>query len=205
MEGLNFIFSIIVLIMSVVAHELSHGYAADALGDPTARLAGRLTLNPLKHLDPIGSFLVPTISYFLGGFIFGWAKPVPYNPYNLERRRLGEIVVAGAGAFTNFMLAVFFGLIIRFAPEGILPEPFLELAGLVVLVNIILAIFNLIPIPPLDGSKILFALLPFRFHALQESLERFALPLVIIVAFFLWQFFLPLVALVFSALTGGPL
>ena len=201
MQEIEFIFGIAILIMSVVAHELSHGYAAEALGDPTARLAGRLTINPLKHLDPIGSVIVPTLSFWLGGFIFGWAKPVPYNPYNLSPRRAGEIVVAAAGAFTNIVLALIFGMLIRFGADA-LPVPFVDLAATVVFINIILAFFNLIPIPPLDGSKVLFGLLPFRFHAVQEFLERYALLLLLVFAFFLWQFFLPFVLFLFSFVTG---
>jgi Zn-dependent protease len=201
MDPLSFIFAIIVLIMSVIAHELSHGYAAEMLGDPTARLSGRLTLNPLKHLDPIGSLVVPALSYLLGGFIFGWAKPVPYNPYNLRKGKLGEAIVAGAGIFTNIVLAVFFSLLIRFFGESF-SGAFLQIVSLVVLINIVLAIFNLIPIPPLDGSKLLFSVLPFSMHSLEENLERFSLPLLLFVVFFLWQFLTPIIFFVFDHLTG---
>ena len=149
--------------MSVVIHEVSHGYAALALGDPTAKYQGRLTLNPISHLDPIGSFFVPLIGYFAGRFIVGWAKPVPFNPYNLRNQRWGEALVAVAGPISNIALAILFGLTIRFLPEYInISQSFLNLASSVVLINIILAIFNLIPIPPLDGSKILFAFLPYN-------------------------------------------
>ena len=128
-----------------------------AFGDPTARLAGRLTLNPTKHLDPVGSFLVPVATYLLGGFIIGWAKPVPYNPYNLHPQKLGTAVVAGAGIFANFIIAFVFGLLIRFAePLGIASEAFFTIAGMIVFINLLLGIFNLVPIPPLDGSKLLF-------------------------------------------------
>src|SRR3990167_11078259 len=102
----EFIFQIAILIMSVVIHEVSHGYAASFLGDQTAKYQGRLTLNPLKHLDFVGSFLVPAFSYFLGGFIFGWAKPVPYNPYNLRPGRWSEAMVAATGPLSNITLAV---------------------------------------------------------------------------------------------------
>ena len=108
----QFIFQILILIFSVVVHEVSHGYAALALGDKTAQDAGRLTLNPLKHLDPFGSIILPSLSYMLGGFIFGWAKPVPYNPYNLKNRKWGPAIVALAGPFANVSLAVVFGLIV---------------------------------------------------------------------------------------------
>ena len=201
MDPVNIIFGVIILILSVIAHELSHGYAADSLGDPTARLAGRLTLNPIKHIDPVGSLLIPLLSYSLGGFIFGWAKPVPYNPYNLRRGKTGEAIVAGAGIFTNTLLALFFGLIIRFFALS-LPASFVTLASIVVLTNIVLAIFNLIPVPPLDGSKILFSVLPLTFRGLQNNLERWALPLLLFIVFFLWRFITPLVYFVFRIFTG---
>lgn len=195
------IFGILILIFSVIAHEVAHGYVAEMLGDPTARLAGRLTLNPLKHLDPVGSVLIPAISFSLGGFIFGWAKPVPYNPYNLKKGRFGEALVAASGALVNIFLAVVFALIIRFFGESV-SAAFIHLASLVVLTNITLAIFNLIPVPPLDGSKVLFAVLPFSLHGLQQSIERFSLPLLFILVFFLWQFVTPLIYFIFSLLTG---
>ncbi|MDO8424209.1 MAG: site-2 protease family protein, partial [bacterium] len=161
---LDFPFQIAVLIMSVVIHEVSHGYAASLLGDQTARYLGRLTLNPVKHLDFFGSILVPTISYLLGGFILGWAKPVPYNPLNLRPGRYSEAIVAGAGPLSNITVAVVFGLLIRFGVSAGWASPaFIQIAAVVVFINIILAIFNLVPIPPLDGSKILFAIFPESF------------------------------------------
>ena len=114
MQGIDLIFSIAVLIMSIVIHEVSHGYAAYALGDPTAKYADRLTLNPFKHLDMTGSVIVPFITYMMGGFIFGWAKPVPYNPYNLKNQKWGPAIVGVAGPLSNFVTAAFFGTIIRF-------------------------------------------------------------------------------------------
>ncbi len=189
--------------MSVVIHEVSHGYAALALGDPTAKYQGRLTLNPISHLDMVGSILVPLIGYFAGGFIVGWAKPVPFNPYNLRSAKWGEALVAIAGPLSNISLAVIFGLIIRFASDyGFLSQSFLSLAGFVVLINIILAIFNLIPIPPLDGSKILFAFLPYKWQFIRQSLERYGLILVFIFIFFLWQVMSPVVEFLFKLLTG---
>jgi Zn-dependent protease len=192
--------------MSVVIHEVSHGYAALALGDPTAKYQGRLTLNPLSHVDPVGSFLVPLLGYLAGGFIIGWAKPVPFNPYNLRNARWGESLVAIAGPLSNIALAVVFGLIIRFASGyAFLNQSFLNLAGFVVLINITLAIFNLVPIPPLDGSKILFAVLPYKWHALRESFEKFGLVLVFIFVFFLWQTMSPFISHLFTLLTGAVL
>jgi len=199
----DFLFIIIILIMSVVIHEVSHGYAALALGDPTAKYQGRLTLNPISHLDPIGSFFVPLIGYFAGGFIVGWAKPVPFNPYNLRNQRWGEALVAVAGPISNIALAILFGLTIRFLPEYInVSQSFLNLASSVVLINIILAIFNLIPIPPLDGSKILFAFLPYKWQALRQSFERFGLILVFIFILFIWQIMSHIIGFLFTLLTG---
>lgn len=201
MDPVNLIFAISILIVSVIAHELSHGYAAEFLGDPTARLAGRLTINPLKHLDPVGSLAVPLASFILGGFIFGWAKPVPYNPYNLKKGRFSETIVSGAGVFTNLALALIFSMVIRFG-AGTLPASFLDLAGFIVLINIVLAIFNLIPVPPLDGSKILFSLLPYRFNNLENFFERWSLPILIFIVIFFWQFLTPVISLIYRIFTG---
>jgi len=189
--------------MSVVVHEVMHGYAALALGDPTAKYQGRLTLNPLSHLDPIGSFVIPLLGYFAGGFIIGWAKPVPFNPYNLRNQKWGEAIVAIAGPLSNISLAIIFGLVLRFSSvETFLNQSFLSLAGYVVLINITLAVFNLVPIPPLDGSKILFAFLPYKWQSFRESFERFGLILVFIFIFFLWQVISPLIGYLFSLITG---
>ncbi len=189
--------------MSVVIHEASHGYAALALGDPTAKYQGRLTFNPLSHLDPIGSFLVPLLGYWAGGFIIGWAKPVPFNPYNLKNQKWGEALVAIAGPLSNISLAFIFGLIIRLmSGYGLMNQTFLSLTGFVVLINITLAIFNLIPIPPLDGSKILFAVLPYKWQAFRQSFERFGLILVFIFIFFLWQIMSPIISYFFNLFTG---
>ena len=195
----SFIFSIAILIFSIVLHEVSHGYAADRLGDRTARLAGRLTLNPLKHLDFFGSIILPSLTFLLGGFIFGWAKPVPYNPYNLKDQRWGEAKVAFAGPLSNLLIAFIFGLGIRF---GFVAANFLTPVTLIVLINIVLAIFNLIPIPPLDGSKILFSLLPYKYLYIRTFLERYSFALILLLVFFLWSLLLPIIAFVFSLMTG---
>lgn len=201
MVGIEFIFAIALLIMSVVIHEVSHGYAANALGDPTAKLQGRLTLNPIKHLDLLGSIIVPIIGLFAGGFIFGWAKPVPYNPYNLRNERWGEALVAAAGPAVNIAIAIIFGLIIRGGIGSLSPE-FIEIAGLLVLINLILAFFNLIPIPPLDGSKILFALLPPRMRQYRLQLEQYGFFLVLIFVFVFWGSIAPFVFDIYSFVTG---
>jgi Zn-dependent protease len=186
------LFLILILVMSVVIHEVSHGYAAAALGDPTARLAGRLTLNPLKHLDPIGSVILPGLLILLGGFVVGWAKPVPYNPYNLRGGKWGPALVAVAGPISNILLAVIFGLVSRamLATGAVgLPAgqagPGLVLVQLVVVINVMLAMFNLIPVPPLDGSKILFALIPPRWSRVEELLTRWQLAFIVLLLLFL--------------------
>lgn len=169
---INFIFPLAVLILSVILHEVSHGYAAQMLGDPTARLMGRLTLNPLKHIDPLGSIIIPGLLLIThSNFLFGWAKPVPYNPYNLRGGSWAEAFVAGAGPLTNFFLAVIFGLVIRFGAGFGLPPQFLALSAYIVFINVLLAIFNLIPVPPLDGSKVLRAVLPYQFNIFMQRVE----------------------------------
>jgi Zn-dependent protease len=196
------ILSIVILIMSVVIHELSHGYMADRLGDPTPRLQGRLTLNPVKHLDPMGSVVVPLITS-LFGFTFGWAKPVEYNPYNIKNKRQGEFLIAAAGPLSNLIIALIFGTIIRFAAAsagGI--TPFIEICTYIVMINIVLAIFNLIPLPPLDGSKLLFSVLPNQYGRLRMTLETYAPFFILIVVFFLWRVISPIVSVVFGLFTG---
>lgn len=209
---MDFLFIIIILIMSVVIHEVSHGYAALALGDSTAKYQGRLTLNPLSHLDPVGSVLVPLVGYFAGGFIIGWAKPVPFNPYNLKPEKwglpakAGEALVAVAGPLSNISLAVIFGLFIRFATGAWFMTPaFVSLADFVVLINITLAVFNLMPIPPLDGSKILFAVLPYKWQSFRQSFEQYSLVVVFVFIFFVWPLLSPVISYLFSFLVGQPL
>ncbi len=203
MQGINFIFAIIILIISAVIHEISHGYAAYAMGDNTAKDAGRLSLNPFKHLDPYGSLIIPALTYLLGGFIFGWAKPVPFNPYNLRNQKWGPALLAAAGPVSNFVIAIIFGLIIRnSASFAFLPAPFFDLATLIVFINLILGIFNLVPIPPLDGSKILFAILPASWRNIEISLERFGFIILIIFIFAFSQILLPVIAFFFKLITG---
>ena len=200
---LNFWFQIAILIMSVVIHEVAHGYAANSLGDPTAKYEGRLTLNPAKHLDFVGSFLVPFISYNLGGFIIGWAKPVPYNPHNLRPGRWSEAMVAGAGPLSNITLALIFGIILRIGLSSSSVTPgFVEITSIVVFINILLAVFNLMPIPPLDGSKLVFAFFPERFGQVREFFERYGLVLLLFFIFFLWQIISPIVTFFFRLITG---
>ena len=201
---IDIVFQIAVLILSVVVHEVSHGFAANALGDPTARLQGRLTMNPLPHIDLIGSILVPFMLFLSHtGIMIGWAKPVPVNPYNL-RGKHAEALVAAAGPFSNLLLALIFGLLVRFG-EGYMSGSFLHISVTIVIINIVLAIFNLVPIPPLDGSKILFSFLPYRLQSTRDSLERYGFFIVLIFVVFLWQYLTPVVEFIFSLITGLPL
>jgi Zn-dependent protease len=194
------VLNIAVLVMSVVIHEVSHGYAARYMGDRTAEYAGRLTLNPVPHIDILGSLIVPGFLVLTGaGFIIGWAKPVPVNPYNLRNPRWGEAFVAAAGPLSNIALAIIFGLAIRF---GLVSETVLPIVAFIVLLNLVLAVFNLMPVPPMDGSKILFAFLPDRFLHWRESLERFGLFLVLFFIIFLWRFIFPVILWLFRLITG---
>lgn len=165
------IFQIIVLIFSAVIHEVSHGFMAEKLGDPTARLAGRLTLNPLKHLDPFGSVILPLLlSLVPGGVIFGWAKPVPYNPSNLKNPEKGAALIAAAGPLSNFAIAIGLSVvyhILGLASGGTVPI-LRDFVSLIVLINVALAIFNLVPIPPLDGAKVTMAIMPDSAHGLKS-------------------------------------
>jgi len=163
------IFLVAIIIFSAIIHEVMHGVAADYLGDKTARYAGRLTLNPIPHIDPFGSILLPLVLALSGSPIFfGWAKPVPYNPYNLRPGRFSEAIVAGAGPFSNAVIAIIGGIIIRlnFFPAAA------DIIFLIVVVNVMLCIFNLIPVPPLDGSKVLEALLPRSWQYTYASWRR---------------------------------
>ena len=151
--------SLIVIIISVILHEVAHGYAAYLLGDPTAKLEGRLTLNPISHIDPIGTLVIPLVLFASqAGFLFGWAKPVPYNPYNLKKR-FDETIVAAAGPMTNVALALLAALLYH-ALGSNTSELIASFLFMVIFINLFLAVINLLPLPPLDGSKIISTLLP---------------------------------------------
>jgi Zn-dependent protease len=199
----DLILLLIILIMSAVVHEVSHGLAAFWLGDPTAKYMGRLTLNPIKHLDPWGSFLMPAMLLVLSGgrFFFASAKPVPYNPYNLRNQKYGPALVGAAGPASNILIALVFGIFLKiFISAGAVPmSDAMTLVGkmflggglvgsglsavaivfvTIIYINILLAFFNLVPIPPLDGSKLLFAVLPIK-EETKLNLEQYGLIFVI--------------------------
>lgn len=188
--------------MSVVIHEVSHGFMAERFGDKTARHAGRLTLNPIKHLDLFGSVILPALFYLSFGFAFGWAKPVPYNPDNLSPRKWGTFFVSAAGVMANFLIAIIFGLILRATGGAGLPDGFYFIVSSIVMVNLGLAVFNLVPIPPLDGSKILFSLLPWEAYKHYETLERYSLVLLFVFVFFFSHLLFPALSFLYTMLTG---
>lgn len=178
------IFSLAVLFFSIVLHEIAHGSAALHLGDPTAKNAGRLTLNPIKHIDFFGTIILPLLLLITTagqGPIIGWAKPVPVNPFNFRDQKWGSLKVSLAGPSVNFLLAVIFGLAIRFFP--FLPEASLSLFSMIVIYNFAWGIFNLLPFPPFDGSHILFTLLPKHFDSLKLFLYRYG---IFILVFFIF-------------------
>jgi Zn-dependent protease len=189
---MEFIFKIAIIIYSIIIHEIAHGYAALALGDRTAQYAGRLTLNPIKHIDLFGTIILPIMMLVLsaGTFLFGWAKPVPYNPYNLKNQRWGGALVALAGPASNILIAGFFVVLIHVGvAQGFMNQSLLEISVFIVLMNFILAFFNMIPIPPLDGSKVLFSILPYKWHYVQNRLERYGFFIILFFIMFFGDFF----------------
>jgi len=180
----------LIFIYSIILHEIAHGLAAERLGDPTARVSGRLTLNPFPHIDPLMSIVVPFFLLLSGSpIIFGSAKPVPIDPYNLRnpRKDMGTIGLAGPAA--NLLLALCFALIARFL-VSFFPNPsLLKLLGNVAFVNIVLAVFNLIPIPPLDGGRVMVAILPDKYSEALAGVERFGMFLLLFLLFFPTSFF----------------
>ena len=200
------VFGVLVLLFSAVLHEVAHGYMAERLGDDTARRAGRLTLNPLVHLDPFTSVLMPLLLLWLtnGSFFFAAAKPVPYDPRNLKDPRSGGALIALAGPATNFLLALVFGIVMRIGIVIGLSDTFMSLVALIVYINIILGLFNLVPIPPLDGSKVLFAALPQTptTYRIMYSLQIWGFFIVIIFVIFGFQYLYPLIQFLFTLFTG---
>lgn len=176
----NFAVSVIPILFAITVHEVAHGWAAKRLGDQTAFQLGRLTLNPIKHIDPIGTLLVPGILILAGGFIFGWAKPVPIITRNLRNPKRDMMIVAFAGPFSNLIMALIWAVIMKigyglagdFSWVGV---PLIYMAGTGIFINLLLFVLNLLPIPPLDGGRIVAGLLPSQFAVKYESIERYGL------------------------------
>lgn len=201
MQAIQVIFELCILFLSVIIHEVSHGYVAYMLGDPTAKLSGRLTLNPISHIDPFGSIALPLVLTLLHLPPVGYAKPVPYNPYMLRGGKWGPAMVAMAGPGVNFLLAIVFALTIRLGTWSLTVT---SLLGAIVFVNLVLGLFNSVPIPPLDGSKVLFALLPYQYQEVERFMTRYQLILIFLVIAFLWPFVENVIPFLYSLLTGLP-
>ena len=207
MQIADAVFLIAIITFSAIIHEVMHGVAAEWLGDSTARYAGRLTLNPIPHIDPIGSVLLPLFFVLSHSPIFfGFAKPVPYNPYNLRPGKFSEAIVAGAGPASNLVIAILAGAIIR---SGYLPAA-TDVVSTILLVNVMLFIFNLIPIPPLDGSKVLEALLPrslaFSYGGWRRRMELnpfLGMVIVLLIILFLGGAFSAFIYSIASAIAGS--
>jgi len=202
MEFLILFSSLIILFFSIVLHEVAHGLMAERHGDPTARMMGRITLNPLAHIDPVGTILLPLIMIVFGSpFIFGWAKPVPINPRNLNNPKRDMMWIALAGPATNFVLSLFLALIFRvLVRPGTIAETILFYG---VTINLVLAFINLIPIPPLDGSRILSGLLPDRHNFRLAQLERYGFIILIPLLFIIFRLFMPMILGISFRLIGG--
>ena len=173
------------LIFAITVHEAAHGWVADRLGDDTARSLGRITLNPLKHIDLFGTVILPAVMFAFTGFMFGWAKPVPINPKNLHRPRRDMALVAAAGPGANLVMALLWALvalaavrILQISPAIGMPLVFMGAAG--VFINVLLMALNLLPVPPLDGGRVVTGLLPDNLAAVFMKLEPFGLPIMIV-------------------------
>ena len=203
MSGLILFFQLTILLFSVVVHEVSHGAMANYLGDPTAKESGRLSLNPIKHLYFFGSFLIPLTLYVVTGgqFVFGWAKPVPFNPLLLKKPKRDTGLVAFAGPMANFILAIVFGLFIRLF-AGASSQFLISFFSWIVQINLLLAIFNLVPIPPLDGSKMLYSLAPDSWFPHLAFLERNGLWILLLFLFFGFPLIVPVIDFFYKILTG---
>ncbi|OGH69478.1 MAG: hypothetical protein A2754_03820 [Candidatus Magasanikbacteria bacterium RIFCSPHIGHO2_01_FULL_47_8] len=201
MELTSLFFYFIIIIPSAIIHEYAHGWMADQLGDPTARYAGRLTLDPRAHIDLWGTIVMPLLLFISTGgrVLFAYAKPVPYNPYNLKNQKWGPAMVGLAGPAANLLLAAAFAIVLRLFPASAI-APFL---GIIVYANVLLMVFNLVPIPPLDGSKVLYALLPNSAVGIKQFLDRYGFFILLVFVFFLFELLAPIIDGVFRLLVGS--
>jgi len=179
---------ILPILLAITVHEVAHGWVADRLGDHTARLAGRLTLNPIKHIDPIGTLILPLAMYAFTGFVFGWAKPVPVDPRNLTSPRRDMALVAVAGPASNLIMAFGWAVLMALGVHGMgqgswYGEPLALMAQIGVFVNLLLMVFNLLPIPPLDGGRVLVSAVPPRIAAQIERIEPFGFIILLVLLF----------------------
>jgi Zn-dependent protease len=174
------------VLFAITIHEAAHGYVARHFGDMTAYQQGRISLNPLRHIDPVGTILLPILTLWLGGILFGWAKPVPVNFSALRRPKQDMLWVALAGPAVNLLMALFWGIWIKVAlmsPESYYAEPLMEMAQLGVKINVVLMVLNLLPLPPLDGGRIAISLLPHRLAMKLASIEPYGMFILIGLAF----------------------
>lgn len=206
MQATDIVFKFIIIIFSIVIHEVAHGYAARHSGDKTAELSGRLTLNPIPHMDLLGTVILPIfIAITTGGGFFGWAKPVPINPDNFENEKKGMLLVSFAGVLANFALAIIFAIIFRgLSAYGLLNTGMYFIISMIIMTNLSLGIFNLIPVPPLDGSKILIALLPERQARLVSNfLHKGQIIFIFVVIFAFGSIIGPVINFLFKLLIGS--
>ncbi len=193
------------VIFAITVHEAAHGYAAKHFGDMTAFNAGRITLNPLKHIDLFGTIILPALTVMLGGILFGWAKPVPVDFRRLRNPKKDMLWVAAAGPASNFVMAIFWALVMKFsvnAPEAfVLPMALMAKAG--VTINIVLMVLNLLPLPPLDGGRIAVSLLPMNLARPFAQIERYGFIILIILLFsgVLGRILEPLINLVYALIS----
>ncbi len=200
----------IILIFSIIFHEIAHGMVAYALGDSTAKDNGRLSLNPVRHIDPFGSILLPGILLFtnflsgVNGFVIGWAKPVPINPLNFRDKKYGNAKVALSGPAANLLIALIFGIALRIFLFNFqtIPKGTAMVFAYIVQINIALAIFNLIPLPPLDGSHILFTFLPKVSDQLKIFLIRYGMLILLVIIIFFGDYISRLSGYVFKLIVG---